>query len=86
MAVLSDADRAASSTDFMRDRNIARDAFVGVTKADIRAAVNGIDDYMSANATAINQAIPQPARGNLTTPQKALLLQYVVSKRYLTGV
>lgn len=31
-------------------------------------------------------AVLPPARGSLTVPQKALLLMYVVARRYLTGV
>lgn len=85
MAVLPDADRAALWADFMRDRSAARDA-LGLTKADLRAAVNALDDFLHNNAAAVNSAIPLPARTALTTAQKALLLQYVVSKRYLSGV
>jgi len=59
--------------------------FGAVTKSDIRAAVNAIDDYLVSNAAAINTAIPQPARGQLTTSQKALLLTYVIRRRYLSG-
>jgi hypothetical protein len=85
MAVLSDADRATVHAEYMRDRSQVRDVFFGVTKADLRAAVNGLDDYLNTNASAINTAIPQPARANLTAPQKAVLLQFVVSRRYLAG-
>lgn len=83
MAVLSDADRAALWADFMR--NFPASETCAVTKTDLRAAVNGLDDYLSTNASAINQAIPQPARGALTTVQKARLLQFVVARRYLAG-
>jgi hypothetical protein len=84
MAVLSDNDRAALWADFMR--NFPAGESCGITKAELRAAVNGLDDYINTNAGAINSAIPQPARGALTTAQKARLLQYVVAKRYLSGV
>lgn len=47
----------------------------------IVAAVAGIDDFLEANMTAINQAISQPARGILTAPQKAELLAYVALKK-----
>lgn len=84
MAVLSDPDRAALWAEFMRDRSGARDP-LALTKADLRAAVNAVDDWLNNNAAALNSAIPQPARGALSTPQKALLLQFVVSRRYLSG-
>lgn len=83
MAVLGDADRADCTADFQRDR--ATGQFGLVTKADLRAAVNGLDDYLNTNAAAINSAIPQPARAQLTTPQKALLMVYVITKRYIKG-
>jgi len=85
MAVLSDTDRAQLWADFMRDRSAARDP-LGLSKAELRAAADALDQFLSDNAAAINSAIPQPARSALTTPQKALLLQYVIQKRYLAGV
>jgi hypothetical protein len=84
MAVLSENDRALLWAEFMRDRSGARDP-LSLTKADLRAAVNAVDDWLNTNAAAMNTAIPQPARGALTTPQKALLLQFVVARRYLSG-
>lgn len=85
MAVLSDTDRQPLWAEFMRDVSNRREPFGALTKAQLRDAVNALDDYLNTNAAAINAAIPQPARAQLTTPQKALLLQYVVAKRYLTG-
>ena len=63
----------------MRDR---LGTLAPLAKADLRAAVDAVDDFLDANAATINAAIPQPARGALTTKQKALLLMYVVAKRY----
>ena len=83
MAVLSDPDRLACSGEFQSDR--ATGQFGAVTKADIRAAVNALDDFLNTNAATINSAIPLPARTALTVPQKALLLQYVIQKRYIKG-
>lgn len=81
MAVLSNADRAAVSHDFAIHPAIG--TLAGVTKANVLAATNALDDFMETNATAINTAIPQPARGALTIQQKALLLMHVIQKRYL---
>jgi hypothetical protein len=83
MAVLSDQDRFDLWADYMRDREVG--ACGTLTKADLRAAVNALDDYLNTNAVVINTAIPQPARGALTAPQKALLLVYVIRQRYLKG-
>jgi len=54
-----------------------------LNRADLRAAINAADDWVVANSAAYNTALPQPARGVLTAPQKALLLSYVVRRRYL---
>lgn len=83
MAALIDQDRFDLMAQLMRD--IAFVSASGVTKADLRAAVDAIDSYLNTNASAINTAIPQPARANLSIPIKALLLMYVVQKRYLKG-
>lgn len=78
MAALSSNDRAAEWAAFMRDTQGA----VSLTKAELRAAVDAIDDWVDANATAFNQAIPQPARGALTARQKARLLEHIVRRRF----
>ena len=79
MAVLPDADRAALHGAYMREEATQHGA---VTKADIRAAVDALDDWFDTNASLINLAIPQPARGVLTLAQKARLVRYVIAKRY----
>lgn len=86
MAVLSDDDRAAVNAEYQRELSDVREALGSLTKAELRAAVNAIDAFMDANAAALNSALPQPARGVLTTAQKARLLMFVIRKRYLTGV
>jgi hypothetical protein len=81
MAVLIDADRAAVSGDFQRDKSAVREAFGALVKADIRAAINAIDDWLDVNAAALNTAIPQPARAALTTQQKLDLILRVLQRR-----
>jgi hypothetical protein len=79
MAPLSDPDRAALWAEFMR---LNPDPCGALTKAELRAAVDAIDQWADDNATEFNQAIPQPARGVLTTKQKAFLLVFVVRRRH----
>ena len=86
MALLTDGDRFDIWAEFMRDRSAAHDPFGALTKVDLRAAVNAIDQWVSDNAASFNTAIPQPARAQLTTSQKALLLRFVVAKRFDSGV
>lgn len=78
MAVLIDADRIAVWTRWMHDNR----EDCAITKVDLRAAVDALDTFLDTNAATINAAIPQPARGALTTAQKARLLAYVALKRW----
>jgi hypothetical protein len=84
MAVLSDPDRFELWAAFMQEQS-GRHADLPLTKAELRAAVDALDDFLNANAAAINSAIPQPARGALSASQKALLLEYVIQRRYVKG-
>jgi hypothetical protein len=81
MAVLSDADRADVTAEFMR---LAAGP-LAILKADVRAAVNGLDTWYNDNAAAANQALPQPARASLTLTDKALMSNLIVNKRYVQG-
>jgi hypothetical protein len=81
MAVLVDADRVGVRKRFAGELSAARLSF-GLSKLDLQAAINGIDDWVEANQAAFNTAIPQPARSGLTAKQKVQLLFYVVSRRY----
>jgi hypothetical protein len=85
VAVLSDADRLELQGEFIRTEDTAG-RFGTLVKADIRAALNAIDQWVSDNAAAFNSAIPQPARAQLTSAQKARLLWYVARKRFDKGV
>lgn len=81
MAVLTDNQRAAVCADFQRDKSLAREAFGNLTKDDIRAAINALDNYFDTNAAVINLAIPQPARSALTGQQKLDLVLRVLQRR-----
>lgn len=74
---LSDQDRQRTVAQYMRD---LKESF-GITKAELRSALNGLDDFFDANSVAINNAIPQPARGALSATQKAILVGYVAFRR-----
>jgi hypothetical protein len=82
VAALSAADRAA--LDRRAQRQLTRDAggaFGALPAADLRAAIDAIDDWCEANQASFNTAIPQPARSLLTATQKAWLLMYVIAQR-----
>ena len=77
MAVMPEADRAQCMAQFIRDQKEA----MGLTKAELRAALDATDAWIDSNATAFNSALPQPARGTLSATQKTLLFCYVAMRR-----
>jgi len=81
MAVLSENERFAGWAQLMRDMI----GTVSILKSDLRAAFDALDVFLNDNTTAINNAIPQPARAALSTQQKALVLMAVVVRRYLNS-
>jgi len=81
MAVLPDADRVAAWAEAMRLMSDGHEP-CSLTKAELRAAIDAVDVWVDDNATAYNTAIPQPARGALTTQQKARLLLLIVRRRF----
>jgi hypothetical protein len=81
MAVLDEASRVQVWAELMRKYSSDGDS-IGINKADLRAAVDALDTFMNDNAATINNALPEPAKGVLTVQQKALMLSYVVLKRY----
>ena len=84
MATLTTDQRQTLWAELMQE--LSRDGqTVAITKADLRAAVDALDAWLDTNAAAINTAIPQPARGALTTAQKARMLTFVVRARYAGG-
>ena len=81
MAVLPNSKRAAAWAQLMQDLS-ADGQEIAITKADLRAAVDALDTFLENNAATINAAIPQPARANLATAQKARILAAVTMYRY----
>lgn len=82
MAVLSDADRFVLRTNWIA----ANDERARLTKAELAAALNAIDDFMHNNAAAINNAFPEPAKSTLSARQKARVLVEVLRRRFEVGV
>ena len=58
------------------------DAPAKLGKAELRAAVNALDDFLDANGAAIKAAIPLPARARLTNGEIALMVAWLALKRY----
>jgi hypothetical protein len=81
MAVLSNTARREVWAEFMRELSAVNEP-CGLSKVELRAAVDAIDSWVDANATSLNSAIPQPARGVLTAAQKARILAMVTLRRF----
>lgn len=81
MAVLPNTDRAELTGDSARLASAER-IDLGLTKADLRAAINAVDDWIDTNAASFNAALPLPARTTLTAKQKARLFFLVARRRF----
>jgi len=84
MAVLSDAERAATTAELEAKWSGDRD-LISISSQSIRAAVNAYDSWWDENSVAANTALPQPAKAGLTLSQKADLMVVVARRRYLDG-
>jgi hypothetical protein len=82
MAALPDEDRRRTWAHLMRELsdNVTLQG-IAISKADLRAALNAVDDWVDENSTSFNQALPQPARSGLTMRQKVVLLSFVILRR-----
>lgn len=81
MANLTIQERADATLEMIRHEIVALNQTATLTTTELRALVDAMDDYLEANATAINQSIPQPLRGNASTKMKALAMGYAALKR-----
>lgn len=82
MALLTDNERQVLWARWMRENTAPLGS---LTKAELRDAVNAIDQWIEDNAASFNLAIPQPARSALTAAQKVALFLYVVRRRFEVG-
>lgn len=56
-------------------------SLTGITKPDLKAAVDATDDWIESNQTSFNTALPQPFRSNATLLQKTFLFCFVAMRR-----
>jgi hypothetical protein len=86
MAVLDETNRVRTWAHYLRNLGVVG-GLGGVTKADVRAAIDATDAWIessqgaSAPSTGFNSALPQPFRGAANTDQKTLLFCYVAMRR-----
>lgn len=53
----------------------------GITKTELRNAVNATDDWIDTNQTSFNNALPANVRTSLNLTQKTLLFCFVAMRR-----
>lgn len=81
MSVLNDNDRKVLWAKFMSDLSRERE-IISVDKNELRNVVDAIDIWIDNNMASFNNAIPEPAKSNLSTKQKAMILMYIVNRRW----
>ena len=81
MAALTDPQRRSIWAEFMQRASRER-RDLGLTKPQLRAAVDATDEGIDDNAASVNPALPAEARTALTAQQKALMFFAVASKRF----
>ncbi len=77
MAVLGAQARQRVAAQWMRE-NVTP---TGFTKAELLAAVAATDDWIEANMTAFNSALPVAFRSAATSAQKSEIFAYVLWRR-----
>lgn len=82
MAALTEANRRRVHREWNQDLSNRRDQLGAVTKVDLKAAVDAVDNWIDSNDGSFNSALPLPARTELTGRQKAHLFVYVISRRF----
>jgi len=82
MAQLSEDARKALWAEFMSLASSEREELTGMTKQDLRVAVDAIDEWIEAAVPSFLAAIPEPARTSLTAKQKLFLFNAIVKKRW----
>ena len=85
MALLPDTDRVEVWVQMMNDLSGRREA-TPFLKDDLRAAIDAADQWVSDNQASFNTALPEPFKSTGSTSQKALVLQFVIQKRFLEGI
>ena len=81
MAVLTNVDRKELWAEFMRYSSSIWE-WIGLNKAELRAAVDATDSWIDSNQAGFNNALPAAAKSNLTQKQKVRLFLEVAKKRF----
>jgi len=72
--------------EFNHDLSVSNQPIGAVSKQDLRAAVDSLDDWITNSAPTLDEGIPEPARSALTQHQKTKLFMLIVAERYAEGM
>jgi hypothetical protein len=81
MAELPEETRQQVWRGVMRWWSQEREVLAGMTKSDLRDAIDATDEWIDDNQASYNTALPETARTNLTQAQKTLLFCAVALAR-----
>jgi len=81
MAVLGDSDREDIWRIYMEFSSDIREE-IGLTKAEVRAAVNDTDDWIESNKVSFNTSLSSAVQSALTAKQKARLFMEVGKRKF----
>lgn len=79
--MLNAEDRLRVWRGLMRHWSNLREPVIGITKEDLFAAVEATDNWIEANQSSYNIALPDAFRNNATQAQKALLFCVIALAR-----
>jgi hypothetical protein len=78
---LDSTQRADTMRQMVQKLFVESHATADLDTLEVRVLVDAMDDYLEANQSAINQAIPLAVRQKASLTQKALAMAYVAMKR-----
>ena len=81
MAVLTNTDRQQLWAEFMRFSSTIREE-LGLSKSELRAAVDATDQWIGDNQASFNNALPVASKAALSQKQKVRLFRAVAQKRF----
>lgn len=81
MTVLANAQRQKITNGVMRYWSRFREPTTGITKHDLKEAIDATDSWINSNAASFDNALPAAIKTNLTAEQKTLLFCSVAAFR-----
>lgn len=86
MALMTDNQRKAVWAGIMERLSSRHEALGTMTKADVRAAIDAADQWISDNQASFKTALPAAFAANATNAQKIELFMLIADGRHGAGV